>query len=150
MTKSLRDKLKKLFFPENVPAYKIKLLAGLFSVALLHTIGSGIYPGLKENKNTEDKKNKYILWQDELNKLEKEKIFAESYVKKIILEIAIIPKESRPSHLLYKFKRALDNRDSLKDKLIFMHNLSDTLKNKNLSYQEAAQRYENYKSPNEK
>lgn len=150
MTKSLRNKLKELFFPKNVPLYKIKLLAGLFSVAFLHTVGSQIYNNLKENKNTENKKKVYALWRDELTELEKEKNFAQNYLEKAVLEISIIPKKSRSSSLWDKFEAALNKRDSLKNKLDFLRNLSDTLKNKNLSYQEAAQRYENYKNPNEK
>lgn len=101
MTKSLGDKLKELFFPEKVPLYKITLLAGLFSVALLHTIGSQIYHGLKENKKKEN-----MLWKNELIELKKEK-------------------------------------NSLKNKLDSMYNCSDILKNKNQSYRESMQEYEN-------
>ena len=137
---SLADKLKELFIPKEVPIYKVKLLAGLFSVALFHTIGFEIYHSIKEKSE-----NKRELWSEEISKLEREYDFVQDYFDKVSLEKEKALKNSKskiPAHLQYKFEFVFNKKMELNDKLNFMHDLSDTLSDKNLSYEKALKIYE--------
>lgn len=127
MTKSsLVDKLKKLFFPEGVPIRSMIYLAGLFSVALLHTIGSESFYNAKEKD-----KNKIILWEKEISELNLEYNVIQN-------EIDEFSENAESKYVNYKLIKDIHKKLEIEEKLHFMNQS----KNNGLTYQEAIIKYE--------